>query len=154
MFLTDANLFLFLWEILDMLPEPERSKVTPPPGKTMEEVKEEVIQFLSEAEDRISIADFSLHSLGIMFFRLSLHSQFIALAHRLRDRVISLSPENFERLAEVSFQFNLDFDDAYQYVAAEKYNCEIVSFDSDFDRTDKGQLTPQQALERLMRKMK
>jgi predicted nucleic acid-binding protein len=33
-------------------------------------------------------------------------------------------------------RFNLDFDDAYQYVVAEKYNLTIISFDSDFDRTE------------------
>ena len=41
-------------------------------------------------------------------------------------------------------RFNLDFDDAYQYVAAEKFNLEIVSFDSDFDRTERGRKTPDQ----------
>ena len=39
-------------------------------------------------------------------------------------------------------RFSLDFDDAYQYAAAEKYNLTIVSFYSDFDRTDMGRKTP------------
>jgi hypothetical protein len=38
--------------------------------------------------------------------------------------------------------FNLDFDDAYQYVAAEKHDLTLVSFDADFDRTDRGRKTP------------
>ena len=38
-------------------------------------------------------------------------------------------------------QFSLDFDDAYQYVAAEKYGLTIVSFDNDFDRTERGRET-------------
>ena len=42
----------------------------------------------------------------------------------------------------------LDFDDAYQYVAAERFDLEIVSFD-DFDRTSIGRLPPEDALERL-----
>jgi predicted nucleic acid-binding protein len=29
-------------------------------------------------------------------------------------------------------------DDAYQYVAAERYDVEIVSFDNDFDGTERG----------------
>ncbi|HOV21970.1 MAG TPA: hypothetical protein P5150_03165 [Candidatus Ratteibacteria bacterium] len=32
-------------------------------------------------------------------------------------------------------KFNLDFDDTYQYVSAEKYGLTLVSFDSDFDST-------------------
>jgi predicted nucleic acid-binding protein len=39
-------------------------------------------------------------------------------------------------------QFHLDFDDAYQYAAAAKNNLTLVSFDSDFDRTDHGRKTP------------
>lgn len=39
-------------------------------------------------------------------------------------------------------RFNLDFDDAYQYVIAEKYSLTIISFDSDFDRTERGRTTP------------
>ncbi|WP_456366658.1 PIN domain-containing protein, partial [Thermococcus sp.] len=43
-------------------------------------------------------------------------------------------------------KFNLDFDDAYQYRLAELYNLKIVSFDSDFDKTERGRLTPDKAL--------
>lgn len=35
-------------------------------------------------------------------------------------------------------QFNLDFDDAYQYVAAQKTNLSLISFDTDFDHTERG----------------
>lgn len=37
---------------------------------------------------------------------------------------------------------SLDFDDAYQYVAAEKYTLTLISFDTDFDRTERGKKTP------------
>ncbi len=43
-------------------------------------------------------------------------------------------------------QFNLDFDDAYQYTLARKYGLRIVSYDSDFDATDIGRITPLQAM--------
>jgi predicted nucleic acid-binding protein len=35
----------------------------------------------------------------------------------------------------------LDFD-AYQYVAAEKHDLVIVSFDADLDHTERGRKTP------------
>ncbi|GAI81133.1 unnamed protein product [marine sediment metagenome] len=39
-------------------------------------------------------------------------------------------------------RYSLDFDDAYQYVVAEKNGLTIISFDADFDRTEKGRKTP------------
>ena len=44
-------------------------------------------------------------------------------------------------------RFNLDFDDAYQYAVAERYGLTIISFDSDFDRTERGRKTPEELLE-------
>jgi hypothetical protein len=52
-----------------------------------------------------------------------------------------------QELIAVAERFDLDFDDAYQYVAAEKDNLAIVSYDGDFDRTKLGRRTPLQLLE-------
>jgi uncharacterized protein len=41
-----------------------------------------------------------------------------------------------------SQQFNLDFDDSYQYVVARQFGLALVSFDTDFDRTDLERNTP------------
>jgi hypothetical protein len=38
--------------------------------------------------------------------------------------------------------YQLDFDDAYHYAAAEKYELAIVSFDRDFERTRLGRKVP------------
>ncbi|MFA6372325.1 MAG: hypothetical protein WCW68_06850 [Methanothrix sp.] len=43
--------------------------------------------------------------------------------------------------------FHLDFDDAYQYVAAERNDLVLVSFDADFDKTDMGRKTPADILD-------
>lgn len=43
--------------------------------------------------------------------------------------------------------YGLDFDDAYQYAVAEKHNLTLVSFDKDFDRTERGRKTPAEILE-------
>jgi len=37
-------------------------------------------------------------------------------------------------------------DDAYQYIASQKHNFSLVSFDSDFDRTARGRKTPAEIL--------
>lgn len=40
-------------------------------------------------------------------------------------------------------RFHLDFDDSYQYAVAQKYGLQIMSFDADFDRTEKGHKIPE-----------
>jgi len=63
--------------------------------------------------------------------------------------LISLEPEDTERLLQAAKSYKLDFDDSYQYVAAEKFEAELVSFDSDFDRTERGRVTPGMVIERF-----
>ena len=45
-------------------------------------------------------------------------------------------------IIQVGRRCGLRFDDAYQYVVAERYGLTIVSFDSDFDPTERGRNTP------------
>ena len=58
-------------------------------------------------------------------------------------RVLSLPPEHCTKITGAADRFHLDFDDAYQYAVAEQYGLSIVSFDKDFDRTEKGRMEPQ-----------
>ena len=58
------------------------------------------------------------------------------------ETIISLSDSDMVTVINAAQDFSLDFDDAYQYVAADKYDLTIISFDSDFDRTEKGRKTP------------
>lgn len=59
---------------------------------------------------------------------------------------MQLQPDDTQRLVEVMGQFNLDFDDAYQYVAAENLDLTLVSFDGDLDPTERGRKSPADAL--------
>lgn len=60
-----------------------------------------------------------------------------------------------ERAAEVAElvaaveQYGLDFDDAYQYVAAKRYDLTFISLDSDFDRTDLGRRSPDEIIRQI-----
>jgi hypothetical protein len=56
-----------------------------------------------------------------------------------------------DRIVAVMDHFGLDFDDAYQYVAAERTNVGIISFDAHFDQTDRGRQTPAHILATLRR---
>ncbi len=57
--------------------------------------------------------------------------------------MIRLDPKEVLALAEVSKRFRLDFDDSYQCAVAQKYGLQIMSFDADFDRTEKGRKMPE-----------
>jgi hypothetical protein len=60
--------------------------------------------------------------------------------------LIRVEPEETQHLIDTMRRFQLDFDDAYQYVAAEKYDLVVVSFDTDFDRTERKRKTPAEVL--------
>ncbi|MBI3302674.1 MAG: PIN domain-containing protein, partial [Deltaproteobacteria bacterium] len=60
--------------------------------------------------------------------------------------MISLVAEDMAAVIKAAQRFNLDFDDAYQYATAEKYGLTLVSFDGDFDRTERGRKSPAQIL--------
>ena len=90
----------------------------------------------------VHITDFSLYSIGIVLSRLKkyeLYEDF--LSDTMIDSGVRKLQLNILDLKRVLFnerEFKLDFDDAYQYTAAEKLNLTLVSFDSDFDRTERG----------------
>jgi hypothetical protein len=103
---------------------------------------------LLEAEEswRFSLTDFSLHSIGVILTRLNKHDLFLHfISDTLEDsavQVTRLDSAGLKEVPAVCRRFGLDFDDAYQYLAADKHNLTLVSFDSDFDRTERGRKTP------------
>jgi predicted nucleic acid-binding protein len=68
------------------------------------------------------------------------------IVNRIGMRIKTLAIEDMEPVINASEDFELDFDDAYQYVVAEKYNLTIVSFVDDFDRTGRVRRTPGEIL--------
>ena len=56
--------------------------------------------------------------------------------------LVSVPPEGMGELVIQMDRSNLDFDDACQYVAAERSTAILVSFDGDFDRTERGRRLP------------
>jgi hypothetical protein len=62
--------------------------------------------------------------------------------------LIHLNPGDMESIIDTQKRYGLDFDDAYQYVAAERYDLIIVSFDTDFDKTERGKKSPEEVLSR------
>lgn len=100
----------------------------------------------SRTPNELSISDLAFHSIGIILYQKNaahLFSDFIKdLFGEGGITIFALGSDDMERLEQVSLSFNLDFDDAYQYVVAEKFGLVFVSFDADFDRTDRKRITP------------
>lgn len=60
--------------------------------------------------------------------------------------LIHLEPEDIKRILRTMDQYSLDYHDAHQYVAAEKYHLTIVSYNDAFDSTPLGRKTPAQIM--------
>lgn len=132
MFLIDTNVWL------EILLEQERAA--------------EARQLLQSVEAiLLAISEFSLYSIGIILTRLEKDELFEEfLMDTIEDSGVAkarLDTADLRHLLDVRQRFRLDFDDAYQYAVAEKYNLVIVSFDSDFDRTDLGRKVPAEIIQ-------
>ena len=96
--------------------------------------------------DEIAITDFALHLVGIVLARNKRDDLFVRfISDLLVDtgvRYVSLDFTDLMAVTKTRERFPLDFDDAYQYVAAEEHDLTLVSFDADFDRTERGRKTP------------
>jgi predicted nucleic acid-binding protein len=96
--------------------------------------------------DQLLMSDFTLHSIGIILDRVGQRVVLLQFVDdvfvRGRVNLFSVQPEELHRVVTAMDRFSLDFDDAYQYIAAELFNAVTVSFDGDFDRTERGRQTP------------
>jgi hypothetical protein len=113
---------------------------------------EEVGRFLNVLPtDRLFITDFALHSVAIVMSTLNKMDAFVQFVQDAfvdgALSVVRLEPEEMQRIGFLKDKFDLDFDDAFQYAAAEKYGLTLVSLDADFDRTERGRKTPAQILQ-------
>lgn len=92
------------------------------------------------------ISDFALHSIGVSLLRRGRASRWADfIAEMILSGRVGVLTRPYDVLPDVTViaqRFNLDFDDAYQYVVAEYNDLIIVSFDGDFDHTRRGRQTP------------
>jgi predicted nucleic acid-binding protein len=112
----------------------------------------DVRALLSRAvQGTLATTDYSIHSVGLYLYRDNpmAFRQFLDDLVRLRINTLHLAPSNLFEVLEIAQRHSLDFDDAFQYVAADRDHLEIVSFDTDFDRTPRGRKTPGQVLTEL-----
>jgi len=119
-----------------------------------QERRQEVGTFLASIPaSRLIISDFSFHSIGVILDRLEkldvlmIFVQDIFIDHNVV--LATVEPESMASVVGVMKHYSLDFDDAYQYVSAELLDARIISFDKDFDRTQRGRMTPGEILSEL-----
>ena len=60
--------------------------------------------------------------------------------------IIRLSPQDLKDVIAACQDFNLDFDDGYQYVAARRRGLTLVTFDRNFTLTDIEPISPSQLM--------
>ncbi len=96
--------------------------------------------------DVLHISDLAFHSIGIILYQKHSAHLFSLFVRDLFGEggitILGLDSEDMLRLEHVAAAFQLDFDDAYQYVVAEKFDLMLISFDTDFDRTDRNRIIP------------
>ncbi len=116
-------------------------------GKHSEDVGKMLNHFSSDA---FFATAFSLNSISMILKR---HQSDDVLAKFILDvfvdgggTLIHLEPEDIKRILRTMDQYNLDYHDAHQYVAAEKYYLTIVSYNEVFDSTPLGRKTPGQIM--------
>jgi uncharacterized protein len=99
--LVDTNVFL------ELLPEQARAK--------------EAGDFLKRTnEHQLFVSNYALHSVGMILLRrkqAETFRQFLSDA-QTGMTMVSLAIEELEEVIDAAANFNLDFDDAYQYVTA------------------------------------
>lgn len=111
----------------------------------------EVEQLLcSVSVDFIHISEFTLYLIGLLLTRRGLSEAFSLFVSDVIPiggiQLIRSGPQHMHSIMNVLDQMNLDFNDSDQYVVAEYDNLAIVIFDTDFDRTIRGRITPTEVL--------
>jgi len=117
-----------------------------------QEKSETVSLFLDQIPlENVFVSDFSVHSIGVI---LSRSKKFDVFSNFLNDlflnaqiEQLSLSPGELMHVISNMQEFNLDFDDSYQFSVSQKYDLVIVTFDKDFSAKGIQKITPQEFLQ-------
>ncbi len=111
----------------------------------------EAFDFLSKIDSNsLAISDFSLHSILIILAKLKEYEtakMFLEDINTSGVNILTIESNNLYKVVDAIKNFNIDFDDAYQYYLSKKYNLVLVSFDKDFDKTDIERKTPKELLQ-------
>ncbi len=103
--------------------------------------------------DEIFITDFAFHSLCVILIRLKKQQALLDFVQDLfvdgDVSLISIPPDKTPELVKAMRRYKLDFDDAYQYLAARLNGLTLVTFDKGLRRKPMGGRTPAQIITSL-----
>ena len=118
-FLIDTNIFL---EIL-----------------LKQERKETCKEYLNERIGRLCISDFSLHSIGVILFRLNKHGEYESFLKDILPRIelLGLPVISYASVSKIATKYKLDFDDAFQTAVAKTHSLTISTIDRDYKKVEK-----------------
>ena len=96
-----------------------------------QERKEKCKDYLNSKLGKIYISDFSLHSIGVILFKLDKQDKFEVFLEDLLPRIehIGLPLIDYKNVKRIASKYKLDFDDAYQTSVAESFG-----FDNFYNR--------------------
>lgn len=108
---------------------------------------DEAREFLENSNaHELFVSDFALHSIGLLLLRRNLPEVFVQFLEDTIDaigvKMVYLTEQELRTVVSNASAFDFDFDDAYQYSVAEKYDFTLISFDTDFDRSKRGRKSP------------
>jgi predicted nucleic acid-binding protein len=108
---------------------------------------DEAREFLGNSNGHeLFVSDFALHSIGLLLLRRKAPEVFVQFLDDTIDaigvKMVSLTEQELRTVVNNASAFDFDFDDAYQYSVAEKYDFTLISFDTDFDRSKRGRKSP------------
>lgn len=99
------------------------------------------------------VSDFSIHSIGVILFRLKKFEVFEKFIDDLfvngHIEQLSLNPIDLLDVISNIQKYKLDFDDSYQFSIAQKYELVIVTFDKDFNTKGIRKNTPEEIIQQL-----
>lgn len=103
--------------------------------------------------DEIFITDFAFHSLCVILIRLKKQQALLDFVEDLfvggDVSLVSVPSDKTPELVKAMKRYKLDFDDAYQYLAAKLHGLTLVTFDRDLKRSPLGGRTPAQIIASL-----
>lgn len=132
MYLIDTNVFL------EILMQQERS-----------ENCKKLLEKVAESDMNCLVSSFTVNGVeGMLIDELEALDKFMTnITSLVNLDVVKTSIEEEKHIIELAKSGNLDFDNALQYSVAKRENAEaIISFDSDFDKTDLERKEPEEII--------
>ena len=101
-----------------------------------QEKKEKCKKYLNNRIGFLNISDFSLHSIGVILFKSRKDEIYQSFINDTFPRInlLCLPKDEYDKVLEISKEYNLDFDDSYQTAIADTFDLKISTLDKDFKK--------------------